>query len=312
MISNDLKSQFETYVQETNIEQQANYNKLKNNLLNFGIIYVAIVFFAGLAYWLMPSFDNPKLLLVPILTGLLVFIYPAVSYTNRKKQLTNSYIQQVVYPIFKTLHPAMEYQKEYYVPQSIFAASELFKRTDRYNGEDLFQGQHGDTAFRFSEVHAEERYTTTDSDGNTQVKYRTIFKGIFLVADFNKHLNAKTFVYTSGWKWSFKYKRVKLENPEFEEIFNVYGSDQIEARYVLTPKIMERMVMLHDKFQRNMWFSFNENHMYAALDTPRDYFEIDIAKEASFELVENFLTEVQAVIDVIDELDLNLRIWTKQ
>ena len=33
---------------------------------------------------------------------------------------------------------------------------------------------------------------------------------------------------------------VKLEDPKFEKLFDVYGNDQIEARYLLTPSFMER------------------------------------------------------------------------
>ncbi len=38
---------------------------------------------------------------------------------------------------------------------------------------------------------------------------------------------------------------IKLENPEFEKIFSVYGSSQQEARYVLTPTMMEAIVNVY-------------------------------------------------------------------
>ena len=37
-------------------------------------------------------------------------------------------------------------------------------------------------------------------------------------------------------------KLVKLENVEFEKQFAVYSTDQLEARYILTPQLMERLL----------------------------------------------------------------------
>jgi hypothetical protein len=37
-------------------------------------------------------------------------------------------------------------------------------------------------------------------------------------------------------------KRIELENVEFEKIFDVYSDDEIEARRLLTPKMMEKLV----------------------------------------------------------------------
>jgi len=39
-------------------------------------------------------------------------------------------------------------------------------------------------------------------------------------------------------------KRVGLVDPVFEKIFEAYGTDQVEARYLLTPTFMQRLVRL--------------------------------------------------------------------
>lgn len=40
---------------------------------------------------------------------------------------------------------------------------------------------------------------------------------------------------------------VRLEDPEFEKIFVVYSSDEVEARYILSTSFMERLV----EFRKN-------------------------------------------------------------
>ena len=104
----------------------------------------------------------------------------------------------------------------------------------------------------FSEIHAEQKHTHKTKNG-TRTSYTTIFKGLYLIADFNKEINSETYVYSSGRKWFSRFKRVRLEDPVFEDRFNVYSDDQVEARYILTPKIMNRIVELEDRFGENLY-----------------------------------------------------------
>jgi hypothetical protein len=58
---------------------------------------------------------------------------------------------------------------------------------------------------------------------------------------------------------------VKLENPGFERIFSVYGDSQQEARYILTPAMMEAMTNNNKQYNRKMYFSFVGSHVYCAI-----------------------------------------------
>jgi hypothetical protein len=48
-------------------------------------------------------------------------------------------------------------------------------------------------------------------------------------------------------------KRVELESPEFERLYDVYGEDQVEARKFLTPRIQEALVRLRKYLGRPVW-----------------------------------------------------------
>ena len=72
------------------------------------------------------------------------------------------------------------------------------------------------------------------------------------MADFNKNFNGHTVVLPdtaekilgkfgqSLQSMSSRGELVKLEDPEFEKEFCVYGDDQVEARYILSPALMKR------------------------------------------------------------------------
>ena len=104
---------------------------------------------------------------------------------------------------------------------------------DRYRSEDLICGKIDKTSFICSEIIAEEKRVTTDSKGRRQEHWIDIFRGFFFIADFNKNFQGQTVVFRNSWfKLNLGKQRVKLENPNFEKQFDVFSTDQVEARYI--------------------------------------------------------------------------------
>jgi hypothetical protein len=131
----------------------------------------------------------------------------------------------------------------------------LVPRWDRAKYEDMLTGARADAPFHFFEAHLEERRTTTDSKGRTRTTWVTVFKGQCLAVKFHKEFQGVTKVFRDmgafNWlaKFGVKEPRVRLEDPVFEKAFEVYGSDQVEARFILTPDFMERLLGLERAFQ---------------------------------------------------------------
>ena len=47
------------------------------------------------------------------------------------------------------------------------------------------------------------------------------------------------------------------------ELFDIYTTNQQEARYILTPHIIEAILSLHKKLRRPINLSFKENRVYS-------------------------------------------------
>jgi len=106
---------------------------------------------------------------------------------------------------------------------------------------------------------------------------------------------------------------VKLENPEFESFFQVYSTDQIEARYILTPKIMESLVKIKKQFKNDIYFSFSGTRIYMALKSDQNLFEPRFyGSIISFNDIEIMYNLFYLNKLFIKELNLNTRIWTKK
>ena len=130
-------------------------------------------------------------------------------------------------------------------PQDIhtFRSLGLVPGWDRAKYEDRLTGSRNETPFEFFEAHLEEKRTTTDSKGRTRTTWVTVFRGQCLVVKFHKQFNGVTKVYRDmgmlNWFAKLgqmgKGEKVKLEDVVFEKSFEVFSTDQVEARFILTP-----------------------------------------------------------------------------
>lgn len=142
---------------------------------------------------------------------------------------------------------------------------------DRAKYEDRLTGARNDTPFSFYEAHLEEKRTTTDSKGRTRTTWVTVFRGQCLVVKFHKQFHGVTKVYRDMGMLNFfsklgqlgKGQKVALEDPVFEKAFEVYSTDQVEARFILTPDFMERLVGLERTFKgKQVRCAFAGGEMY--------------------------------------------------
>lgn len=210
-------------------------------------------------------------------------------------------------------------------PEYEFISSELFTtEPDRYKTEDMISGTVDKTFFYFAEAHAEYK-TETQSKSGTQTHWHTIFKGIIFVADFNKKFNASTVVRPKNFgnamgAWFSKnlfnfgnQEIIQLENTEFNNNFVTYSNNQIEARYILTPAMMERILELNSKSDETISMSFINSKMYIAFPLSTNYFEPPIHNSLlDTDLLQKDLSIVQFMHDIVHEMDLNTRIWGKE
>jgi hypothetical protein len=222
--------------------------------------------------------------------------------------------------------PGLDYLPQQGISKELFTAAGLFKQgIDRYKCEDMIRGKIDKTQLTFSEVHAEYK-TTTHTGKSRQTHWHTIFKGIFFIADFNKNFHGRTVVLPDTAEklfglfgqtlqsWSSSHGQlVKLEDVEFEKEFVVYGTDQIEARYILSPALMERILQFQRKLGTKLYLSFLGSKVFGAISIEKNLFEPAVFSSVlDFNVIAEYYGQLQLGIGVVDELNLNTRIWTKE
>ncbi|WP_293311612.1 DUF3137 domain-containing protein [Pedobacter sp. UBA5917] len=262
-----------------------------------------------------------------IIVGLIPFVYGGILHYKISANLTaykQAYKQDVVGAALKFLDESLTIQPSMGIQAQEFVYTQLFtQEPDRYNTEDLVNGSAGKTGFYFAEVHAEYK-TVTQTKNGTRTEWHDIFKGIIFVADFNKNFNGITIVRPKDFGAAFGawFSKnifsfggsdvVKLENTDFEKTFVTHGSDQVEARYILTPAMMERILNLNHQSKYNISLSFIGSRMHIAFPLQRNYFEAPVFKSLMDpSTVNEDIAVIKFMYDIVKELDLNTRIWGK-
>lgn len=268
------------------------------------------------------GFPEPAIVLglIPIIYGGIVFY----KIGDELKAYKEAYKRDVIGEALRFLDASLAIDLYRGILAQEFIYSQLFSQDpDRYKTEDLVSGKADKTSFYFAEVHAEYK-TVTQTKNGTRTEWHDIFKGIIFAADFNKNFNGATIVrpkdfgsalgaWFSKNLFSFSNKDViKLENVDFDKAFITYGTDQVESRYLLTPAMMERILRLNNNSKYSISLSFIESRMYIAFPLNRNYFEAPIFKSLlNLELLNEDITAIKFMYDIVKELDLNTRIWGK-
>lgn len=148
-----------------------------------------------------------------------------------------------------------------------FREHDLLPNSDRRSFEDQFSGEAHGADFDIYEAHLEQRRRTKN-----RTYYVTVFRGVLIRISFPRTVEGVTLVTRDkgllngleGWaKKTFggrKLERIGLVDPTFEKAFEVYGTDQVMARYLLTPSFMERLLKLETVLRgKNVRCVFDED-----------------------------------------------------
>ena len=212
--------------------------------------------------------------------------------------------------IITSIDPSFQYDPIQTIPFYKFRNSQLFDSPDKYSGEDYITGRIGKTDFELAEILAEDKHT--DSEGDTS--YSTVFRGLFMIADFHKDFQGHTIVVPDnmgeGWfgrnfksSWKSNMERAKMENTDFENEFDVYTTDQVEARYILSISMLENIFKLKQVFQNDVFIAFHASCIYIGISQWRaSFLEPNLKKSLLLEsTIHAYFDEFWQVLDIIEE-----------
>ena len=176
----------------------------------------------------------------------------------------------------------------------------LMPSYDSRKFEDLIEGQRASAAFTLVEC----KLTEQQGSGKNR-RTVTKFQGLLLNIEYPERFLGRTMIARDGW-WSWGRKngmqKVDLVSKELEDAFTVYSTDQVEARSLLTPDRMERLIALERHFKgAKLRGVFEEGHLTIALEAKNQFEAGSIFKPLMDpdRFIET-LNEIGLVCDLID------------
>ena len=116
---------------------------------------------------------------------------------------------------------------------------------DNRKFEDLIEGRRAGADFTLVEC----KLTQEQGSGKDK-RTVTTFQGLLLNIEYPERFLGRTLIARQGWwkrgKGAGDLQKVQLVSKELEDAFTVYSTDQVEARTLLTPDRMERLIALDE------------------------------------------------------------------
>lgn len=285
-------------------------NRLAINRFTALTLIIAIILVPGIFFLLKGLAVSDEMLKRCLGFAGLIIISAWVMINNSVKSKFNKEFKSKIYPLFFS---ALDIKYRVSTASDIGFFEECFKRTgiltryDNISVDDVLQGTYKNLDYQLLEL----KVSYEQKQGKSS-KTVVVFNGACLVIPSNKPFTSMTVVKSD---MSFLNPnnindliQVKLEDVEFEKIFEVYSNDQVEARYLLTTAFMSRLVDYTKEKKSSIYVIFHSGYIYLFVSYTDDYvdlFEFNVSKTLyNREVFINMLQDINGILNVVDGLKL--------
>lgn len=229
--------------------------------------------------------------------------------THPRRQYTKAYKIDIL-PKIARLFGDFTYNVAGKINMGLMLPSKIVPGHNIYDSEDHFRGEYEGITMEFAEITLKQRTRSGKSTSTV-----TTFKGLAVLLD-TKHkrfFGHTTIEQNSGkmMQWLKEktggMERADMVDPEFEKIFDAWTNDQVEARYLIDPLMIEKLKGLYAEYDgQKMAAAFYENKMLILVASKRNHFEPAGIYTPATDPV-SILTmkkEVGEILSIIDKLSL--------
>ena len=181
----------------------------------------------------------------------------------------------------------------------------LFPLFNSFTCDDVLEGTYKGIPVSLSEIHLKRVSHSGKCSSSAK-----IFKGVLLTFKSFKKIETITVIRQNAIINLFdtsSSNHIELESQEFEDLYDVLADDQIEARYLITPAFMERMVDYYcDNEAGNISLSFEQGNVNIAIHSDKNWFEVPLSRPATEMMIyKKILIEIISILTIIDTLKLD-------
>ena len=196
-------------------------------------------------------------------------------------------------------------------------AHKMFPGYTRANHEDLWSGEMAGLPFSLHETHLEER---RGSGKNS--RWVTVFRGPVITFGYARDFYATTLLERSGKHRRFGFfgekdelkvdgvvlEKADMVHPDFEDSFTVYTNDQTEARFLVHPRYIEKLIALEQAFRgQGIATLFKDRELTVVLKTENMFESGSLDHGRDRAMVDMCVSQFMAMADLCAQLNEPVR-----
>jgi hypothetical protein len=245
---------------------------------------------------------------VGIALAIMAFFIRTLIISAPQAKYISEYKNKIIPAILKFFGD-FSYKENDDVPVDLLIQSKLFDDFNRSYSEDVISGKYREKQFQFSEISLTKKINRKHSN--------TVFMGKLFILETDRTITGKIIIKRDAqkglWNWlasrEHGLKKVIVQNQEFEKGFEVYSNDQNEAMTVIIPKLMQKLMILSEKYMASgiIRCSFLENKMIMAISTPNNWtikdsglFEVTSVEGSMLTDIHKFLAQFHEILEILD------------
>lgn len=256
-----------------------------------------------------PDRDNIKYILVAICIGTVISAY-ALRVFRRGLWLSYKPLSHLI--VRRILGAA-------YKPFGIIPAEDLddhgiLPRHSRLYREEGYSANLHGYRIRFQEIDAVHSF---DSMSVREWRETSVSSGLYVLIEMRRDLPAHTILVSRRNRHTFvksflrhhfgDYKPVGLVSPRFKDKFEVFSTDQVEARVAFHPAFMEKFMEIADRLDAvAIEASFKQNKLLIHARYKKDLFQLgSLRNPLTVYDIERLIQELKLYEDILSILRLN-------
>lgn len=279
---------FEQYTDKIN-EYYSNLNSKKKKIVIASVILAVVLILIFIIGTLGLNITFMNGISLQIIGTILIIIVMIVSILVKFHREMYNMNEHVIHDIVKYISrdESCTYAPNKRISAKNIEEMELFNfKNLKYNGKNAICAKYNNNNMSFADMEiyyykdkiSEEVYY--DNQGRKHIRTikrkikKTLFNGCYVGATLNKKIADHIYLIPNTWEdlflngsineyLTFSGNKLELENLEFSEKYKVYSKDEIQARYVLSLKLMEQINQIDNIFENKKYIVFKEGRRFA-------------------------------------------------
>jgi Protein of unknown function (DUF3137) len=184
-----------------------------------------------------------------------------------------------------------------FVESQLFNSHSFTSLLRSFHSSNHLRGQVGQVKLELSELHVRAE--------TGQRQPRALFDGLWIIATFPTSFRTKTLIrpVTDDLESVQPgFRTVRLEEAAFTRLFDVRAEDSVEAQYVLSSRLLNRIKDFHDEGERDACFAFHGQSLQIGIA------QANLTGPA---FAQALLEALDLTVSLVRELEANTFIWNR-